>query len=293
MANYAFKKEVAVYLVYGTLKYRIDINDISFGQSFKENSFPVKTLHNQSGFEASSINQANPADFSFNTPLLKEERHKVVFDRLLDYATFDLYITSGQDVFKLDKCVIQDGTFEINKSKPLRLSISGEASKLSKISGVVPGTLQTDGTTTTTYIVPKIVTLTLGGTDISDSVTALTLEVQNDANWDKYNTIQGAVTATNAATSMFPSTFTIGTRVVAGSITKYLDDSTDLLTWNTGTAMRLKVGTAGTFYGLDFNSTACSFTNRFQDGDVFLEEYSYRMTQRPTTLTSVLTYTTA
>ena len=90
---------------------------------------------------------------------------------------------------------------------------------------------------------------------------------------------------------MFPSSFTIGTRVVAGSITKYLENSTDLLTWNTGTALRLKAGN-GT-QGIDFNSSACSFTNRFQEGDVFLEEYSWRMTQRPTALSSVLTYTTA
>ena len=290
MANYTFKKEAEVYLVYSTSKYRIDINDISFGQSFKEKSFPVKTLHNQSGFEGSSINEANPAEFSFNTPLLKEERHKVVFDRLLDHKTFDLYVSSGQDVFKLQTCVIQDGQFEINKSKPLRLSIDGEASKLSKVSSV-PGTLSTAGTSTTTYIMPKIQILTLGGTDISDSVTSLSLEVQNNVNWNKYNTLQGAVEATNAATSMFPSSFTIGTRVVAGSITKYLENSTDLLTWNTGTALRLKAGN-GT-QGIDFNSSACSFTNRFQDGDVFLEEYSWRMTQRPTALSSVLTYTTA
>ena len=281
MANYIFKKEAQVFLVYDSTKYRIDISEISFSQSFQEKSYEVKTLHNQVGFEGSNINRANPAEFSFNTPLLEEARHKVVFDRLLDCTTFDLYISSGQDVFKLEKCVIQDGTFEINKSRPLRLSISGEASKLSKFSESIPGTLQEgDEYDTTTYIIPQVNTLTIGGTDISSDVVALSVEVQNDISWNKYNTIQGAVTATNAATSMFPNNFTVGTRVVAGSITKYLKGSTDLLTWNTNTALRLKAWNTSN-KGVDFNITNCSFTNRFQDSEVFLEEYSWRMTQRP------------
>ena len=282
MANYIFKKEAQVFLVYDSTKYRIDISEISFSQSFQEKSYEVKTLHNQVGFEGSNINRANPAEFSFNTPLLEEARHKVVFDRLLDCTTFDLYISSGQDVFKLEKCVIQDGTFEINKSRPLRLSISGEASKLSKFSESIPGTLQEgDEYDTTTYIIPQVNTLTIGGTDISSDVVALSVEVQNDISWNNYNTIQGAVTATNAATSMFPNNFTVGTRVVAGSITKYLKGSTDLLTWNTNTALRLKAWNTSN-KGVDFNITNCSFTNRFQDSEVFLEEYSWRMTQRPT-----------
>ena len=176
MPSFSFKKEVKLFLVHDSKKYRIDVNQIDFGQTFQETSYPVKTLHNQSSFEGSVINRANPAEFSFNTPLLQEERHKVVFDRLLDCATFDLYIsTESDDVWKLEKCVIQDGTFEINKSRPLRLSISGEASKLSKYSEAIPGTLQTAGTSTTTYIVPDLPTLTLGSDDVSKSIVGMTV----------------------------------------------------------------------------------------------------------------------
>jgi hypothetical protein len=296
MANLIFKKEAEVYLVHNSLKYRIDISEISFSQSFQEKSYAVKTLHNQSGFEGSSINRANAAEFSFNTPLLEELRHKVVFDRLLDCTSFDLYISNKQDVFKLDKCIIQDGTFEINKSRPLRLSISGEASKLSKFSDAVnvvaiPGTLQT-GTAydTTTYIVPKINTLTLGGTDVSGQVASVSVEIQNNVEWNNYTTIQASVAATNASTSMFPSNFTVGTRVVAGAITRYIKDSPDLLTWDTNAALVLKAGTAGSFKGVSFDFN-CSFTNRLQNSGVYLEEYSWRMIERPTALSSVITYT--
>ena len=375
MPSFSFKKEVKLFLVHDSKKYRIDVNQIDFGQTFQETSYPVKTLHNQSSFEGSVINRANPAEFSFNTPLLQEERHKVVFDRLLDCATFDLYISSGQDVWKLEKCVIQDGTFEINKSRPLRLSISGEASKLSKHSEAIPGTLQTAGTSTTTYIVPDLPTLTLGSDDVSKSIVGMTVSLQNNINWNNYNTVQGATTATNAATSQYPTNFTVGTKVLSGTISKYLDDeSTSVLTWNSNTSLRLRVGkdvgkgiasvtvtSGGTGYssaptvsftgaggtggagttvlsggavqsvtitaagsgytanptvvfnggsplvtaagtaalkatseivGIDFNITNCSFTNRMSTPDVFREEYNWRMTQNPTALSSVITYTT-
>ena len=144
------------------------------------------------------------------------------------------------------------------------------------------------------YVVPHIVTLTLGSEDISDGVVGLSAELQNDINWTQYNTLHGALSATNAVTSMYPSNFTIGTRVLAGSISKYLkDDSTSVLTWNNNTPLRIVVQhlPAGG-RGLDFNITNCSFTNRMSTPDVFREEYNWRMTQNPTALSSVITYQT-
>jgi len=299
MPDFSFSKEVEVRVVYGGTRYKIDTNEISFGQTFQETSYEVKTLHNQSSFEGSVINQANPAEFSLNTPLLQEDTNKVLFDRLLDSATFDIYIsTQSDDVWKLETCVIQDGNFEINKSRSLRLAISGEASKLSKYSGTISA-LTADGTipgsdpavTTTTYIVPIITTLTLGSDNVSSSVISVSVELQNDIEWNAYNTLQGAAAATNAVTSMYPSNFTSGTKILGGSIQKYLEDtSTSVLTWNTDTSLRLVAGD-GT-YGLDFNISNCSFTNRMSAADIFREEYNWRMTQRPTALSSVITYTT-
>ena len=292
MPNFSFKREVDVRIIdSGGTRHKIDISQIDFGQTFQERSFEVKTLHNQSSFEGSVINRANPAEFSLNTPLLKENTNKVIFDRLLDSATFDIYIsTQSDDVWKLETCVIQDGTFEINKSRPLRLAISGEASKLSKFSGTIPGS--DPSPTTTTYIIPTITTLTLGSDDVSDGVVALSVELQNSITWNPYDTVHGALTATNAASSMYPTSFTNGTKVLAGSISKHLrDDSTSVLTWNSNTPLRLTAGN-GT-QGLDFNITNCSFTNRMSTPEIFREEFNWRMTQNPTALSSVITYTTA
>ena len=238
-----------------------------------------------------------------DTPLLKEDTNKVIFDRLLDSAAFDIYISNPggtplgtlpnpipDEVWKLENCVIQDGNFEINKSRPLRLAISGQAAKLSKFSGTIPGS--DPAATTSTYIVPTLATLTLGSEDVSSSVTGITAELQNDIQWNKYTTLQGAAAATNVATTMYPSSFTQGKQIFGGSIQKYLnDDSTSALTWDSDTSLRLQAGN-GT-QGLDFNISNCSFTNRVTAGGIFGEEYNWRMTQRPTALSSVITYTTA
>ena len=305
MPNFSFKKEVEVRLVHNNIRYNIVVSEIDFAQTFRQKSFEVKTLHNQSSFEGSVINRANPAEFSFNTALVYDDRHRVVFDRLLDCDTFDLYISNPggtplglqpspipDEVWKLEKCVIQDGTFEINKSRPLRLAITGQASKLSKYTGTIPGNDFTYPAPI--YVIPHIVTLTLGSDDVSDGVVGMSVELQNDIEWNNYNTLQGAVSATNASNSMYPSNFTVGTRVLAGSISKYLKDgSTSVLTWNNNTPLRIVVQhlPAGG-RGLDFNITNCSFTNRMSTPDVYREEYNWRMTQNPTALSSVITYQT-
>ena len=241
MANFRFLKEASLYVVYGSNKYKLDTNEISFSQSFKEKSYEVKTIQEQSSFEGSVINEANPANFSFNVPLLKEVRNKVVVDRLIDCESFDLYISTEQDVLKLQKCVIQDGTFEINKSRPLRLAVSGEASKLSNYTGTIPGTLQNTTVTASTYTLATIDTLTLGGEDISADVVSLTVELQNDIDWNKYNTLQGTYSTTSASTSMYPSNYTIGTRMLGGTITKYLKDDA-ILDWGIDKELTLTLG---------------------------------------------------
>ena len=350
MPNFTFTKDNVEIFVVDTAdsnkSYKIDTNEISFGQTFQEKSFEVKTIQSQGSFEGSVINKANPVEFSLNTPLLKEATNKILFDKLVSAESFDLYISSQYDVWKLEKCVIQDGQFEINKSRPLRLAISGEASKLSTytpnasanvalnaVAGkrvyihetrdtnwvaigapsntqgiiftatgngsgngqarlAIPGTLQNTGITTTTYIMPVLSTLTLGTTDVSSSVQGVSVELQNGIEWNNYNTVHGALTATNAATSQYPQNFRISKRVLGGSIRRYLTDtSTTVNTWNSNTNIRLVAGN-GT-QGLDFNISNTSFTNRMAGGgDVFMEEYNWRMTQNPTTLSSVITYTT-
>ena len=292
MAEFTYKREASLYLVHSSKQYKLDISEITFGQVFTETSYAVKTLHNEASFEGSIINKAQPATFSFTVPLLQEVRNKIVFERLLDYATFDLYISTPQDDFKLEKGVITNGSFEINKSKPLSLTVEGEASKLSKFTGTIPGVAQNTSITTSTYNLARITQCTIGSTDISP--VSISVELENDIQWNQHTTIQGGLEATDNTNSMYPTDFTVGTRVLSGSISKYLEQgSTGLLTWSRNTSVRIKAGSVTPFYGVDFNISNCSFTNRIQPSEVFSEGYDWRMTQNPTSLSSVITYNTA
>ena len=299
MTAFNFLKQAQLYLVWDSKRYLIDIQDVSFAQTFTENSYSVKNLHTQNMFEASVINKANPANFSFTVPVLREDDLSVVFDRLLDYDTVDLYISTQQDVFKLEYCVFTNGSFVIEKYQPLSLQVSGEASKLSKVgtagSYTIPGTAQSRSAARTFNQI-DYVEATLDSSSISTEISTIAVELQNNIQWTPYTTVQGALGATNAATSMFPTAFTVTKRVLAGSIERYITDSngSSLQSWSDNSSLRIKVGqkVGSTLYGFDINMSSCAFTNRVTVGSVFTQSYDWRMNYNPTSLSDVITYLT-
>ena len=291
MANYSFLKEAKVYIVYGTTKKQLDISSISFSQTFTEETRSVKTLHNQNNmFEGSVINTANPANFEITTNLLIEDASKIVFDRLTDTNSFDLYISTESDVFKLEKCVITNGTINIERLRPLSLSISGQASKLIPGSSVPSGMTLRTASSSRTYNLNKDLFVSLGGASISDHLVSVSIELQNDVKWIPYKTVN------TAAGTRYPTQYTVNGKVLAGNITRYLNDDTESASQSYGTnqSLRIKAGTniGGLFKGIDFNSSNCSLTQRIQTGTVFTKSSDWRMVQNPTSVSGVFTYFT-
>lgn len=299
MASFNFLKEAQLYLVWNNKQYNIDIQEISFSQTFTEESYSVNTLHSQDMFEGSVINKANPANFSFVMPALREDDLTVVVDRLVDYNTFDLYVSTQQAVFKIEYAVLTNGSFVIEKSRPLSLQVSGQASKLSKVgafgSYTIPGTVQSRALTRTFNQV-NYLQITLGESDISTEVYATAVELQNDVQWTPYSTVQGALTATSAVNSQFPSAFTVEKRSLAGSIERYITDSNAgyLQDWSSDIPLRIKAGqkVGSNVYGFDINMAHCSFTNRTNVGSVFTQNYDWRMSYNPSSLSDVINYLT-
>ena len=291
MANYSFLKEAKVYIVYGTTKKQLDITSISFSQTFTEQTRSVKTLHNQNNmFEGSVINTANPANFEITTNLLIEDVSKILFDRLTDTNSFELYISTESDVFKLEKCVITNGTINIERLRPLSLSISGEASKLIPGSSVPSGMTLRTASSSRTHNLNSDLFVSLNGTDISDHLTLVSIELQNDIQWIPYKTVN------TAAGTRYPLQYTVKGKVLAGNITRYLNDDTESNSQSYGTnqSLRIKAGTniGGLFKGIDFNSNNCSLTQRIQTGTVFTKSSDWRMVQNPASVSGVLTYFT-
>ena len=295
MANFSFKREVEVFLVHGGNRYKLDISDISFDQTFKETSFPVKTLHNQAAvFESSAITTANPANFSFSIPALVESDFTIVETLLLNANQFDLFVKNNADIYKLTGCVITNGSFEIEKTQPLRIGISGQAQQLQR-GQTLTGSLQSRSANRT-YTIPSKLTVTVNGTSIS-YVTSLSLELQNEIKWTPYATVNGARSALNVGTTMYPSGFSLSKKILSGSITEYLTNvnASENQTWSKNASIQIKAGngqSGSSFRGFQFGPATCSFTNRVRTQDVFTQSYDWRMIENPTNLATELQYIT-
>ena len=313
MASFNFLKEAKVYVVHGGSQYNIDVSAISFGQTFNESGYAKKTLHNQKNvFEGSVINKANPADFEFTFPAIKHGDFAIVFNLLTTYngttnkpSTFDLYISTQLDVFKLETCVITNGAFVIEKSRPLSMTVSGDASKLSyagaKASFTIPGSVAARSSSMG-YIMNPVVSATLDSQALSNIV-SVAIELQNDIKWNPYTTVHQALNVTNASNAMYPTDFTLSKRSLAGSISKYVTENKGtvgsttnalaLQSWDEAASIAITAGegSGGSFRGFSFAGN-CSYTNRIGVGSVFTQSYDWKLIDNPTNLSSIITYTT-
>ena len=302
MTSYNFLKESNVHLVYGGSRYLLKTTpNVSFSQTFAEDAYEVKTLHDQTKmFQGTSITKANPAEFSFSISLTTEKDETIVKALLTDYDategqtrvnTFDLYIVTGESTFKLDECVITNGDFNLSKGSALTLNVSGQAIKLERVGDEnysLPSSLASASSTRTPTT--NIIDVSVGGTSVSNIISA-TLSVQNDIEWTPYETLHNSLSVTNASNAMYPSGFTLGRRVVSGNIIQYITDnnSSTVQSFNTDTAVRIKTLVNGSTF-LDANLANCMFTKRMDQNEVFTQTFDYRLIGNPANLSTVITY---
>ena len=306
MANFNFKKEAEVY-IYDTANtnyHRLDVTeDLSFSQTFTDKTYPQKTLHEQHKLhEASNIKKANPANFEMTIPMITQSTLDVIFDLLVNFKsgeytlnTFDLYIKLPDDIYKLEKCVITNGTFIIEKLENLKLTIAGEATKLTRGTTLLDGiTLPSRGTRD--YHMLKAVDVYVDSSSPLSNIYKVSMELQNNIKWNPYETVNDALNIGNthsASTTMYPSNFTLEKRILSGSVGQYVTDSTNsnVQTWKLGVPIRVTAGngeTGSSFRGFSFKSTNCSFTDRNIVEDVFTQSYDWKMNENTTNLGSVL-----
>jgi len=302
MTAYNFLKESNVHLVYGGSRYLLKTTpDVSFSQTFAEDAYEVKTLHDQTKmFQGTSITKANPADFSFTVSLTTEKDETIVKSLLTDYDTtegqtrinsFDLYIVSSESTFKLNECVITNGDFNLAKGSALTLTVSGQAQKLERVGNAsysLPGSLVSASSTRTPTL--SLIDVEVGGSDVSNIISA-TLSVQNEIDWTPYETLHSSLSVTNASNAVYPSGFTLGRRVVSGNIVQYVtsNNSSTVQSFNTDTTVRVKTVVNGSTF-LDANLANCMFTKRTTPADVFTQSFDYRLIGNPANLSTVITY---
>ena len=292
MANFNFNKEAEVYLHDGSTYHRLDVGpDLSFSQTFTDKTYPQKTLHEQHKMhEASNIKKANAANFEMTIPMITQSALDVVFNLLVDYKTgtytlntFTLYIKLPNDVYKLETCVITNGTFIIEKLQNLKLTLAGEASKLTR------GTTDLDDDVdllpsrgTRDYQLTKELAVSIDGNNLSSGLYKCSIELQNEVKWIPYETVNDALNVTNAATSMYPSKFTLDKRILSGSVGLYVTSASnsDVQSWKEDVTVVITAGNSlagASFRGFKFNLEHCTFTNRNTVGDVYTQAYDWKM----------------
>lgn len=296
--SFNFLRESTVYVVYNGSYYRLYVTpNLSFDQTFAEDAFQVKTLHDQTKmFQGSSITKANPANFSFAVHLTRERHESIVLDLLLTTTSdilkeFDLYIQTNNSTFKIEGCIITEGNFDFSRSTPTLLNVSGQGKKLTRVgdeSFTPPGSAGSQSATRTTVV--PLLDVEKATVNISNLVSA-TLSVQNNTSWTPYENLQDSLSVTGASNAMYPDKHTLSNRVVSGNIVQYLSDTnaSDFQSFSTDEDFRLKTLVDSSTH-FDANLTGCIFTKRMSVGEVLTQTFDFRLKDSPANLGSVITY---
>ena len=302
MTAYNLLRESSVHIVHNGSRYVIKTTpEVTFSQTFAEDAYEVKTLHDQTKmFQGTSVTKANPANFSFAVHLTQEKDESIVKSLLTDYDTsngeqllksFDLYIVTGESTLKLEGCVITQGEFNLTKGSPLILTVSGQAKQLSRVGDAsysLPGSLVSASSTRTPTL--SLLDVEVDSTDVPNLATA-TLQVQNNINWTPFETLQNSLSVTSASNAMYPTTYTLGDRVVSGNITQYItsNNSSTFQSFDTSANVAVKTIVNGSTF-LNANLTGCMFTKRSNVAEAFTQAFDFRLVTSPANLGTIITY---
>ena len=304
--SYSFLRESKLYIEYGGSKYRIyTTTAISFSQTFAEDSYPVKTLHDQSKmFEGSTITKANPAQFSFTVPLTVEKDESIVMDLITDLVatsdsdietqqlkSFNMYIQTGSSTFKVEDCVITSANFAFNPREQFTVAVEGEGTKLTRVGNESYnlGTIQSESSTRTPLLTYPVVTV--DSLDMT-SIIGVTLQIQNNINWTPFETLQNSLAVTNSSNAMFPSAYTVNGRIVSGAITQYQTDNNitqfDDFSTNSNLSITAKKSNGTDFWKITLNPVM--YTARVNVAETYTQSYDFRSTDSTALGTRITTY---
>ena len=291
---YNLKKNAKLYIVDGSNRHSIEVySDISASQTFDEQSNKQKTLHSLNSLhETATITKANTANFSFTTPIqnVASGVTPIVLTLGSSYSngtisSFDVYLETDNIIYKIEKCVIESLTFNIERESILTVSVSGTGSRMSQYSTsaapqAMPGTLVNVGTST--YIVNRAISIMINGVEMQ-SVAALNIEVNNSVNWTPNNTLHSSL----GGNITYPSSYIVEGRTLSGSITQFLtSDNIGTIISDTSTNSTLDIKLFDVIGAavpvLRFNLPSIVYTKRVGTDDIINRVFDYRLNTNST-----------
>jgi len=301
--SYSFLKESKLFIVYGGNKYRVYTNAaLDFSQTFAQDSYPVKTLHNQAKMvEGATITTANAADFSFGVPLTKEKDESPIISLIEGLSSdnqltsFDMYVQTNSAVFKVDSAHITSADFDISPNSQFTVRVQGQGTKLEKVgneSYTIPGELQSESSSRTPLLVYPVVSIDSLN---MNNIVSTTFSITNETTWSAYKTLQKSLSVTNSSNMMRPSDYVVEKRNISGNIVQYQTDNNinqfdDFSTSSNITIKAVEVGKAASatpFLQIQLNPA--SFTARMAVADAFTQSYDYRLVDNSTTFANIIT----
>ena len=312
--SYSFLKESKLFIVYGGNKYRIYTDAaLDFSQTFTQDSFSVKTLHNQAKMiEGAIITSANPVDFSFNVPLTKEKDESPIISLLQGLSneqltSFDIYVQTGSASFKLDSAIITGGDFDVSPNKQFVVRVQGQGTKLEKVgdeSYTIPGNApsgsnwdtvgsnQLPSSTRTPLLVYPVVTIDSLN---MNNIVSTNFSIVNEITWTDYKTLQKSLLVTDSSNIMRPSDYVVEKRNISGNVVQYQTDNNinqfdDFSTNSNITIKAVEVGKAASatpFFQIQLNPA--SFTARMTVAGAFTQSYDFRLVNSSTAFADIIT----
>lgn len=317
-----FTRDTDVYVNYTgnphTNYYKLHVSSVEFDQTFQQDGYRVKTIDSPHNLiEKSTITRANPANFSITFFMIDNDTvsfsgqnypyQHILLELLLNNTgstlnTFTLFVDPSTSttsdtlrrMYQLSNCVAVGGTFEISRNGILKVQIVGQASQLTRVNysafNIGTGYKSFD---TVDYAVSKAVTVTMNNS-VLDDVFGVALDVQNEIEWTKNSTLQAGLDITSYTQTIYPGSFTLKNRNVAGSVRQYvgndLNSYSNIQTWKEDIPIRIQAGLSTSNYQIDAQLNPCSFTNRVNPTELYSQAYDYRMIGHPTNLNTLFTY---
>jgi hypothetical protein len=274
-------------------------------------------------FEGVSITKAQPASFNFDVPLTIEKDESIVIDLLGDVTdgqlkSFDIYVQTNSSTFKLENAIITSANFDFGNENQFTVQLEGQGTKLSRAgdeSYTIPGTgvsgsdyttpppanfpyPELKGRTRTPIMVYPVITAV--GLDMNNIISA-TLQLQNNVEWTPFTNLHQSLSVTSSSNAMFPSGYTLGTRIISGEIRQYQIDNnnsgdnvrqfSDFSTNTNLTIKAVKVGNAPSatpFFQIQLNPV--KYTARMDPAELYTQSYDYRSLENAAVGTQITLY---
>lgn len=285
---YNFKKNAKLYIVENGNKHSVEIySDISASQTFDEQSYRLKTLHNLNDLhEGATITRASPVSFQFTSPIIDIASTPIILSLATSYSegtvpNFDIYIESDNVRYKIEKAVIETSTFNIERNTVLTVSIKGSGSKLSLFTGTIPGTPVNIGIREYARVMGVRVSI---NSQILDSIASINLDINNDVSWTNNNTLQESL----VGNMIYPLSYVVQSRRVSGSVTQFLTSENVNSLSDTTTSYPMVIDILSSINQavpfLRFNLPSSVFTRRLNTDEIFNRVYDFRLNSNSITV---------